>query len=149
MFSQTITSTRSQFQSSKDKSRGKTRVLLVSDAPDHLDNLQAELETGEVEITNAKSVEEVRSACRRQHDVAVVDVSPSQLVKVLTTLRASEGYADISVLVDASRLTSEPSLAGVLPAYRAMPCSHSQLVALARRCASKVRRIVRPRKRLL
>jgi DNA-binding NtrC family response regulator len=145
MLSQISISTRPQFHPSK----GKTRLLLVSDAPDHLSDLQAQLNTGEVEITKARSVEEVRSACSRPHDVAVVDVEPGQLIKVLKTLRSSERNNDISVLVDASRLTPEPHLAGVLPAYRAMPCSHSQLITLARRCASKVRSIVRPRKRLL
>lgn len=146
MLYQAAISSRPQYQPTKNL---KTRLLLVSDEPDHLSQLRAQLNTGEVEITNAHSVEEVRRACRLPHDVAVVDVGPSQLVKVLKTLRASEGNNDISVLVDTSRLSPEPDLAGVLPTYRAMPCSHSQLVALARRCASKMRRIVRPHKRLL
>lgn len=145
MLSQVATTKSRPFQSITDK----TKLLLISDAPDHLNSLQAELDTGEIEITNAKSVEDVRKACLRKHDVAIIDVGPAQLIKVLKTLRTSEGSKDISVLVDASRLTPEPSLAGVLPAYRAMPCSHSQLIALARRCASKVRRIVRPHKRVL
>jgi CheY-like chemotaxis protein len=146
MLYQAAISSRPQYQPTKNL---KTRLLLVSDEPDHLSQLRAQLNTGEVEITNAHSVEDVRRACRLPHDVAVVDVGPSQLVKVLKTLRASEGNNDISVLVDASRLSLEPDLAGVLPTYRAMPCSHSQLVALARRCASKMRRIIRPHKRLL
>jgi DNA-binding NtrC family response regulator len=146
MLYQAAISSRPQYQPTKNL---KTRLLLVSDEPDHLSQLRAQLNTGEVEITNAHSVEDVRRACRLPHDVAVVDVGPSQLVKVLKTLRASKGNNDISVLVDASRLSLEPDLAGVLPTYRAMPCSHSQLVALARRCASKMRRIIRPHKRLL
>jgi len=48
-------------------------------------------------------------------------------------LRESPAHSEITVLVEASRIATEPSLAGVLPHYRAMPCSHSELVTLARR----------------
>lgn len=145
MLSQVTMKSRRPFQSVKNK----IRLLLVSDQPDNLNSLPAELGASDIEITSAKSVEDVRRACCAGHDVAVIDVGPAQLLKILKTLRASDGYKDISVLVDASRLSLEPSLAGVLPAYRAMPCSHAQLVALARRCASKVREVVRPHKSVL
>jgi hypothetical protein len=39
---------------------------------------------------------------------------------------------DISVLVDTSRLLEDPSLAGVLPMFRAMPCNSEELVSLVR-----------------
>jgi len=45
----------------------------------------------------------------------------------LTSVR----HSGISLLVEASRILNEPSLAGVLPRYRAMPCSRSDLVELA------------------
>ncbi|HEX4951510.1 MAG TPA: hypothetical protein VFZ34_32935 [Blastocatellia bacterium] len=112
--------------------RAKSRLLLVSDQPQHLKTLQTELNTGEVEITNATSPEEVRRACHAGHDIAVIDVEPGMVVDVLKTLRGSEGYSDISVLVDNSRLLTDPSLAGVLPMFRAMPCSADELVRLAR-----------------
>ncbi|MBL8203198.1 MAG: hypothetical protein JNM09_03145 [Blastocatellia bacterium] len=112
--------------------KAKSRLLIVSDEPSHLKTLQAELGMGEVEITNATNTEEVRRACHGGHDLAVVDVKPGIVVDVLETLRGSEGYGEISVLVDNSRLVMEPSLAGVLPAFRAMPCSSEELVRLAR-----------------
>ncbi len=112
--------------------KAKSRLLIVSDEPKHLKTLQAELGMGEVEITNATNAEEVRRACRGGHDIAVIDVEPGIVVDVLETLRSSEGYSEISVLVDNSRLGREPSLAGVLPAFRAMPCSSEELVRLAR-----------------
>lgn len=112
--------------------KAKSRLLLVSDEPNHLKILQAELGTGEVEITNATTAEEVRRACHGGHDIAVVDVEPGIVVDVLETLRGSEGYGEISVLVENSRLLTEPSLAGVLSTYRAMPCSSNDLVRLAR-----------------
>ena len=110
----------------------KSRLLIVSDEPNHLKTLQAELGMGEVEITNATNAEEVRRACRGGHDIAVVDVEPGIVIDVLETLRGSEGYSEISVLVNSSRLGMEPSLAGVLPSFRAMPCSSEELVRLAR-----------------
>jgi CheY-like chemotaxis protein len=112
--------------------KAKSRLLIVSDKPTHLKVLQSELGMGEVEITNATTAEEVRRACRGGHDLAVVDVEPGMVVDILETLRGSEGYSEISVLVDKSRLGMEPRLAGVLPTFRAMPCSSEELVRLAR-----------------
>ncbi len=112
--------------------KAKSRLLIVSDEPKHMKTLQAELGMSEVEITNATNAEEVRRACRGGHDIVVVDVEPGIVVDVLETLRGSEGYSEISVLVDNSRLGMEPKLAGVLPAFRAMPCSSEELVRLAR-----------------
>ncbi len=112
--------------------KAKSRLLLVSDEPTHLKSLQAELGMGEVEITNATTAEEVRRACRSGHDIAIVDVEPGIVIDVLKSLRGSEGNREISVLVDNSRLLTDPSLAGVLPTFRAMPCSSEELVRLAR-----------------
>lgn len=122
--------------------KAKSRLLIVSDEPNHLSTLQSELSGGEVEITKATTAEEVRRACHGGHDLAVVDVAPGKVVDVLETLRGSEGYGDISVLVDNSRIVAEPSLAGVLPTFRAMPCSSDELVRLARhRVTSSTARI--------
>ena len=109
------------------------RLLIFSDCPDRMTQLYSSLAAGEIDITVATSPEELRQVCRHGHDLAVIDVGPEQLVTVLNTLRDSEGYEEIPVLVEASRLASAPSLAGVLPKYRAMPCSHAQLITLARR----------------
>lgn len=114
-------------------SKIKSRLLIVSDEPKHLKTLQSELGSGEVEITNASTAEEVRIVCRDGHDLAVIDVAPGKVIGVLEMLRGSEGYGDISVLVDNSRLGAEPSLAGVLSSFRAMPCNSKELVSLARR----------------
>jgi hypothetical protein len=111
----------------------RPRLLIVSDSPDGLARLRAALNLGEIEITSAASIEELSRACRDGQDLAVVDVSPAQLTGVLKALRADAGCAEAPVLVEASRLPPEPGLAGVLPKYRAMPCSQADLVALARR----------------
>jgi hypothetical protein len=106
---------------------------LISDSNDHLKHLRTSLAGSEVEITSAISPAEFGDACRRGHDLAVVAVGPGDLPGVLRDLRTSRGHAEISVLVEASRLSGEAGLAGLLPQYRAMPCSPSELITLVRR----------------
>jgi hypothetical protein len=67
-----------------------------------------------------------------RHDLAVVDVGPALLEPLLGNLRASKEHSEIPVLVEQSRIAAAP-LTGVLPKYRAMPCSHDELIKLARR----------------
>lgn len=112
---------------------GRPRLLIITDSPERLSKLRASLNIGEVEITSAISPEEMCSACRGWQDLAVVDVSPTHLGGVLQALRRCAGCTKIPVLVEAGRISNDPSLAGLLPTYRAMPCSHSDMVALARR----------------
>ena len=123
----------------------KIRLLIVSDSSDRLARLRAFLAASGTEITSAVSPEEFGRACRREHDVAVVDVSPRYLPGVLKELRLSEGHAQASVLVAASQLTAGPELAGVLPKYRAMPCSPADLLTLVRRRTSSPVRHANPR----
>lgn len=114
------------------KSSG-SKLLIVTDSVERAASLRALLDTGRVEVTCITSPADLGLACRCGHDLAVVDVSAADIVEVLRSLRSSAGCESISVLVQASRLASDPALTGVLPAYRAMPCSQSDLIALARR----------------
>jgi DNA-binding NtrC family response regulator len=126
----------------------KTRVLIVSDSRDHLTGLRASFNTGEVEITSVSSPQELNRACRVEHDLAIIDVRPAHIRGVLKSLRASTGHAEISVLVEASRIIAEREIAGVLPMYRAMPCSHSELLLLVRGLINPVERRWNERKLL-
>src|SRR5262245_7489422 len=108
-------------------------LLLISDVPERLQRLESRLRICEVALTRVGSAEEVTDSCRREHDLAIVDVEPQHLAEVLKTLRESEGHASIPVLVERSRLTHDAALAGILPAYRAMPCSFDEMLKLARR----------------
>ena len=110
---------------------GKPHLLIVTDCSDRLSSLAASIQTEEIEITGAVSAEELRRACHRAHDLAVIDVGLARLPEVLRILRSSPGHQGISLLVEASRVVAEPGLAGLLPKYRAMPCSQSNLVKLA------------------
>jgi len=109
------------------------RLLIISDSSDRLSELSASLGANDIDITSATSPEELGRACREGHDLAVVDVGPAQLAGVLRDLREGLRSTEIPVLVDASRLSAEPGLAGILPKYRAMPCSHADIIRLARR----------------
>jgi DNA-binding response OmpR family regulator len=113
----------------------KPRLLIVTDAPDRLNNLKVALGRIEAEIVST-TPQGLCLACNRKHDLAVVDVGPARLGSVLKTLRANDGHSEIPVLVDGSRIVAEPALAGVLPKYRAMPCSPAELVTLVRRRTS-------------
>lgn len=112
----------------------KHRVLIVADCSDRLRAWEDSMHTDgiESEVTSAGSSEELSRACHRAHDLAVIDVGAASLPEVLRILRSSMRHSGISLLVEASRVVAEPGLAGVLPKYRAMPCSRSDVVKLVR-----------------
>ena len=94
--------------------------------------LRRSINPGDFEITCAGSLEELRAACREGHDLVVLDVSPPQLVRTLKQVRGSAAHQDSLLLVKSSHLTNDPNLVGVLPTYRAMPCSQAEMLALMR-----------------
>jgi hypothetical protein len=111
---------------------GKYQVLIVTDCSERLRSWQGAIHTEEIEITGATSFEELSRACRRAHDLAVIDVGAGSLPEVLRVLRSTDRHSRIALLVEASRVHTEPGLAGLLPLYRAMPCGRSDLLKLAR-----------------
>jgi DNA-binding response OmpR family regulator len=113
-------------------SRGN-HLLLISDAPERLQFLTSAFAGRGVDTTTIASAEELSRNHDASHDLAIVDVAPEQLAEVLKTLRENERHTRIPVLVERSRLEAERSLASVLPAYRAMPCSLDEMLTLARR----------------
>jgi len=120
-------------QQSDPAPAGKPHLLIVTDCSDRLAGLKSLLHADGVEITGVDSSEELSRACHREHDLVVIDVGATRLPEVLRILRSCMRHSGISLLVEAGRVLTEPSLAGVLPKYRAMPCSRSDMVELARR----------------
>jgi DNA-binding NtrC family response regulator len=110
----------------------RPRVLIISDSAKHIPYWLAAFESQEAEITSILFPEEWASVSTGGHDLAVVDVGPTHLEPLLKNIRASEEHAEIHLLVEKSRIAAAP-LAGVLPKYRAMPCSQDELIRLARR----------------
>jgi CheY-like chemotaxis protein len=110
----------------------RPRILIISDSTERIRHLKAAFDSQEVEITCAMFPEEWGYVSGDRYDMAVVDVGPALLEPLLGKLRASREHAEIPLLVEKSRIAVAP-LAGVLPKYRAMPCSHDELVRLASR----------------
>jgi DNA-binding response OmpR family regulator len=110
----------------------RPRILIVSDSAERIPHLQAGFDSQEVEVASAVFPEEWGYVSGERHDLAVVDVGPALLEPLLGNLRASKEHAEIPVLVEQSRIAAVPPT-GVLPKYRAMPCSHDELIKLARR----------------
>jgi len=108
------------------------RILIISDSADRIPYLQAAFDSHEVEITCAMFPEEWGYVSETRHDLAIVDVGPDLLEPLLGIIRANREHAEIPLLVEKSRIAEAP-LAGVLPKYRAMPCTHDELVKLAQR----------------
>jgi DNA-binding response OmpR family regulator len=109
------------------------RLLIVTDSQTQANHLMVALGISEVDITVATTPEALQRASEEEHDIILVDVGAEELRGILATLRASPQHAEIPILVEISRVTPEPSLAGVMPQYRAMPCNPTELVSLARR----------------
>lgn len=111
----------------------KPRLLLVSDSHDRLKSLEAGLSNNGFDITSVCSLEDLASACDNCHDLVALDVSPEQIAPMLKQIRTSASHTTVPVLVEATRLTSDISIAGLLPEYRAMPCSRMEMLALVQR----------------
>jgi DNA-binding response OmpR family regulator len=109
------------------------RLLIVTDSQTQANHLMVALGIKDVDLSIAITPHELQRAGAEEHDLILVDVEAAELRGILATLRASPQHADIPILVEISRITPEPNLAGVLPQYRAMPCSPTEMVLLARR----------------
>lgn len=112
-------------------SNQKLRILIVCDAAERLKELQAALGFCQVELFTATSIDELRSIHDSiQFDLAAVDVSPNLIVAVLSFLRNSKACEETTILVESRQTTGNLALAGVLPRFRAMPCSRNDLLRL-------------------
>jgi len=110
----------------------KARLLLVADSTERLKRLMAELGDSVFEISCAGSLEELYTACRNQHDLVAIDLDAAQIKAALSCLRGNVLHTNVPLLVESARLGNQVNLAGVLPAFRAMPCSRNELLLLMR-----------------
>ncbi len=122
-----------QSKGQSTKTPSPPRLLIVTDSVMRRRQLSNAFSSPEIEITSVRSVEEFNHACLERHDLVVIDLEPDRLKEALKMLRDSAAHADIPLLVDVGRISSDRSLAGVLPQFRAMPCNPNEMVALARR----------------
>ena len=109
------------------------RLLIVTDSQAWANHLMVVLRVTDIEITVAITPTDLGRATEEEHDLVVVDVEAAELRGVLAALRASPAHAEVPILVEISRIAHTPNISGLMPQYRAMPCSPTELVALARR----------------
>lgn len=112
-------------------SNPKLRILIVCDVAEQLQELQTALGACQVELFTAASIDELRNIHDSvQFDLAVVDVNPNLIVIALSLLRGNSACGEATILVESRQVTGNLALAGVLPSFRAMPCSRNDLLRL-------------------
>ncbi|MDX2029033.1 MAG: response regulator [Blastocatellia bacterium] len=112
---------------------GREKVLVVTDSEEQLRSIHSLLNADEFEIECVRTQEEFDAVCVKPHDLAIVDLNSAQLLVTLPKLRRSSAHDRIPVLVSSTRIEDDPNLAGLLPQYRAMACSPTELQILMRR----------------
>lgn len=118
-----------QFKSATRQTVEKpVRLLIVSDEKQRAGAWRKALFGQSCEVTEQAHTLNLSQSSQRAFDLVVVDVAAAQLTQVLATIRATE--RQIPILVDASRLPSDLSCAGVLPQFRAMACARPDLLRL-------------------
>jgi DNA-binding NtrC family response regulator len=107
-------------------------LLVLGSCPERMQRLRAALGDVGAKITWRASTEEIIRALDSSYEVVIVDVEPERLTDLLSAARERAARAVILVLVECGSLNASVNLAGVLPSFRAMACSYSDLVKLVR-----------------
>jgi len=105
-------------------------LMVIGSSPERMQRLRAALGAAGAKITWPASTDEIIRALDSSYDVVVVDVEPERLPGMLRAVREKTDRAVVLVLVECGSLNAAANLAGVLPSYRAMACSYSELVKL-------------------
>ncbi|HEU0177991.1 MAG TPA: hypothetical protein VFV58_27320 [Blastocatellia bacterium] len=105
-------------------------LMVVGSSQERMGRLRAALGAPGAKIAWRASTEEIMLALDSSYDVVIVDVEPERLTETLRVVRERTDRAVVLVLVECGSLNAAADLAGVLPTYRAMACSYSELVKL-------------------
>src|SRR5262245_12950501 len=108
----------------------KPRLLLISDSDERLRTLKSGINSANFEIRSISSLDALHMVCRKAYDLIALNVTPGRISAILELIRMSTGLRRIPVLVESAGINDDLDLAGVLPHYRAMPCSHTELIKL-------------------
>jgi len=108
----------------------KPRLLLISDSAERLRTLKHGINSASFEIRSISSLDGLHKVCRKAYDLIALNVTPGRISAILELIRMSTGLRRIPVLVESAGINDDHDLAGVLPHYRAMPCSHAELIKL-------------------
>ena len=85
----------------------KQCLLIVFGALERMSALCDVLQSAEVDITCCHSIAEVGVIAAHKYDLVIVDVSSTEIVKVLRIVRNREIEASIPVLVESGRLRAD------------------------------------------
>jgi len=105
-------------------------LMIVGSSPERMRRLRAALGDAGAKITWRVSTEEILRELDSSYEVVIVDVETERLTDMLRAVRERTDRAVVLVLVECGSLNAAANLAGVLPSYRAMACSYSELVKL-------------------
>src|SRR5215475_2519178 len=105
-------------------------LMVVGSCPERMQRLRAALGSSGAKITWRASTEEIIRALDSSYELVIVDVEPERLADMLRRAPERTDRAVVLVLVECGSLNRAADLAGVLPSYRAMACSYSELVKL-------------------
>jgi len=108
----------------------KPRLLLISDSAERLRTLKVGINSANFEIRSISSLDGLHKVCRKAYDLVALSVTPGRISGILELIRMRTGLRRIPVLVESTGINDDLDLAGVLPHYRAMPCSHAELIKL-------------------
>ncbi len=113
----------------------RPRLLLVTDSSESRQRLLGKIDLSRFDVTCADSLPQLQHRLRRAFDAVLVDVSAPLLPASLRAIRASDENRAQPVLVEFSAKEDDPSLAGLLPLHRAMPCNLQEMMRLLSRLA--------------
>src|SRR5690349_13022633 len=98
--------------------RRKPCLLLVSDGIDRFGSLLSLLRREGVAVQRINKVEDLYGIEPEEYELAIIDLSPSQLPPVLRRLRARAAVDKLSILVEAGRLGDNGKVADLLRRFR-------------------------------
>jgi len=109
------------------------RLLLISESPHASSEFRRSIKDGSADMTTVFDLGNLPDALASPHDIAIVQVSTSSIQLVLEQIRRSIIHVDIPILVDRTQLNFTGELAGIMPRFRAMPCTPAELISLTQR----------------
>ena len=107
------------------------QVLIMGDRLEVIHSLQAVFGTRDVNLTSILFPEEWDYVRDEVFDMALLSLAPELLEPALKNLRAHDQSAAMLILVEMPEISRPEQLAGLLPQYRAMPCSSAEMARLA------------------
>lgn len=113
-------------------------LLFICESSDQFKRFDSQLNLDQINVTVATSFEDFDKICEETHDLVILDLQSEKLITALSMLRKSPQHIDVPILVNRTTSIVDRSMAGILPLYRAMPGSLSEIVLLAHRSLNPV-----------